>query len=224
MVARGTAKAGSREYEMPPLTFRGRAFPAPSSTPEGRWRHFYFHSMSDSGSEEVWKPIPGYKDSYEASSKGRIRSVDREVEQSNGVTKRVEGTVLDPTDVTGYPAVTLWKHGEPSSKYVHHLVARTFVGDRPEGHEINHKNGDPHDNTPQNLEWVTHQENIQHAYNEGLRASGEDSHLATLSEEDVLEIRRRIDEGERQDRLANEFGVSDATISRIKHREAWAHI
>jgi hypothetical protein len=47
IVARGTAEAGISLYEMPPLTFRGRAFPAPSSTPEGRWRHFYFSTMSD---------------------------------------------------------------------------------------------------------------------------------------------------------------------------------
>lgn len=47
IVARGTAEAGMSLYEMPPLTFRGRAFPAPSSTPEGRWRHFYFSTMSD---------------------------------------------------------------------------------------------------------------------------------------------------------------------------------
>lgn len=47
IVARGTAEAGMSLHEMPPLTFRGRAFPAPSSTPEGRWRHFYFSTMSD---------------------------------------------------------------------------------------------------------------------------------------------------------------------------------
>ena len=59
---------------------------------------------------------------------------------------------------------------------VHHVVAEAFgiPGYEP-GKEINHKNGNPSDNRPCNLEWVWPAENIQHSYATNLaRKSGKD--------------------------------------------------
>jgi len=46
----------------------------------------------------------------------------------------------------------------------------------------------------------------------------------SLTESDVLEIRRRIAGGETQPHVARAFGVRQTTISRIALRKVWSHI
>ena len=49
----------------------------------------------------------------------------------------------------------LWRRG-------HRLVAETFLGKIPKGKEVNHKDGDKHNNHPSNLEYMTRSENQLH--------------------------------------------------------------
>ena len=56
---------------------------------------------------------------------------------------------------TGKTKQRLWRRG-------HRLVAQTFLGPVPKGKEVNHKDGDKHNNTLANLEYMTRQQNLIH--------------------------------------------------------------
>ncbi len=65
--------------------------------------------------------------------------------------------------------------GSKSGKYlsyngifVHILVAVNFCTKPETATEVNHIDGNPHNNNKDNLEWVSHSENMKHAYDTGL--------------------------------------------------------
>ena len=64
-------------------------------------------------------------------------------------------------------------HLGKTNKYVHQLIAITFVS-KPESKEklyVNHIDGNKANPCADNLEWVTHTQNVQHAHNSGLNST-----------------------------------------------------
>lgn len=64
--------------------------------------------------------------------------------------------------------VKLWKDGKMTTHLVSRLIATAFVPNPEEKGFVNHKNGNPLDNSVENLEWTTRQENPRHAFENGL--------------------------------------------------------
>lgn len=54
---------------------------------------------------------------------------------------------------------------------VHRLVALAWIGVPEIPKQVNHKNGIKTDNRIENLEWLSHAENLQHALDTGLRTT-----------------------------------------------------
>ena len=101
------------------------------------------------------KPIPGYEELYSVTDSGEIIS-DR------------TGKSMTPFDRKGYLNIGLRKDGLRKSYPVHRLIAMAFIPNTDSKPQVNHKNGDKHDNRSCNLEWVTQSENIKHAFAHGL--------------------------------------------------------
>ena len=122
---------------------------------------------------ETWKSVPGWETLYEVSDLGRIRSLDRPVQQlsrsGNLCTVVYKGKVLKQSSCGGrvkgdrYLSIALAKDNKPKTAYIHHLVAEAFLGPRPDGAEVNHKDCDKTNNALANLEYVSRGENIAHA-------------------------------------------------------------
>lgn len=67
------------------------------------------------------------------------------------------------------------KYSNRHDYYIHRLVAETFLDWDPTL-EVNHKNGKKNDNRVENLELVTRQENMKHAYDNKLIDNRGDKH------------------------------------------------
>jgi hypothetical protein len=123
--------------------------------------------------DELWKEIPGTGGLYEASTHGRIRSLDRIIVKLNRWgymgELRKRGRVLKPwPDCNGYAVIYIAYPGRREAINVHRLVARTFLEGSGDGQDTNHKDGDKTNNHPDNLEWCTRKENMAHALSKGL--------------------------------------------------------
>lgn len=131
---------------------------------------------------------------------------------------------LKPSITRGYYQVALTRNGVVYYRKVHRLVLEEFIGPRPQGTEACHENGNKLDNRVTNLRWGTKSENYQDRFRHGTDNNGERNGRSVLNSLSVLAIRMRLTLGESQENLANEFGVSQVMISRIKLRKAWKHV
>lgn len=59
-----------------------------------------------------------------------------------------------------YGRVALSVSGKYYDRYIHQMVAETYLGPRPDGMVIDHIDGDINNNSASNLEYVTREENI----------------------------------------------------------------
>lgn len=64
----------------------------------------------------------------------------------------------------------------------------------------------------------------EHRAKIGSAQRGSKNHLAKLTEQNVRDLRARLANGERGRALAAEFGISEATVSEIKHGKKWQHV
>lgn len=175
---------------------------------------------------EIWKDVPGYEGKYQASTLGRVRSLDRETPFKNSVTHR-KGKVLKHGSVGGYLNINLFDHALKCKSFLaHRVIAITFIPNDHSLKEVNHKDGDKKNNRVENLEWCTRSENIMHGYRTGLygeHGKGENNKVSKLTNSDIYKI-RAIGHSQPYVKTAAEFGVANVVISRIVRRLAWAHI
>lgn len=110
---------------------------------------------------EIWKLVPSTP-GIEASSRGRINALDYLACDENGE-RYVNGGVCNQYDNgRGYLTVKIFYNGKWRTKSAHRLVCEAFIPNPNKLPEVNHKDNNPSNNMPSNLEWCSHQYNIEY--------------------------------------------------------------
>lgn len=92
-------------------------------------------------------------ENYSISDKGIVRNIK---------TNKVKIAISNGAGC-GYLYVDLYKNGDKVRKFIHRLVAETFIPNTDNKPMVNHKDGNTKNNHIDNLEWVTAKENVEHA-------------------------------------------------------------
>ena len=107
---------------------------------------------------EQWKAIADSNGEYHISDHGRVKSY-----------KRGKERILKPSsNLQGYLHLGARIKGKRKAYRIHRLVADAFLQNPGNKPQVNHKDGNKANNNVSNLEWMTNQENQQHAWEYGL--------------------------------------------------------
>lgn len=134
-------------------------------------------------SGEIWKPITGYESLYEISNMGRVRSLPA---YTGDITQKmmrrgryIEMTVpqirlgrvlvntkrgIKQSNGSYMEGVSLAKNGTTRHFLIHRLVAEHFIPNPNNLKEVSHKDRDITNNHVSNLEWISPEDNKNHAY------------------------------------------------------------
>lgn len=123
--------------------------------------------------EEEWRSIPGYEGSFEVSSMGRIRRLDRIVHRKDGISYLLKGAIRKLTVANnGYPTVGLGNN----NLTVHRLVAQAFIPNPENLPLVLHKDGDKRNPRVSNLRWGTYSDNAYDAVSQGVHGRASLTH------------------------------------------------
>lgn len=160
--------------------------------------------------EERWEPIEFF---------GALVSNMGNVKSTRGLNPKLCLTPY-PRGNGNYHSVDIFDltTGCSVTKYVHVLVAEAFIGDRREGMELDHMNGNKYDNRAANLQYVSRSVNMGRAAAQGKYKKRD------LSPDDVREIRRLHGEKFGTTKIAKRFGISAPSVCDIVSLRTWKHV
>lgn len=162
--------------------------------------------------------FPGYR----VGSDGSIWSC-RAIGRKPGVTGEWR-RLTQATDEIGRQNIRLCRDGLVINRRVHRLVLCAFVGPCPVGMECCHNDGNPRNNTVENLRWDTRKANAQDMVRHGRSMHGTRFHGAKLTDSLIRAIFEQSENGEIQETIARQFGVSRRAVGMILNRQTWKHV
>ena len=161
---------------------------------------------------EVWAKVPDYEQFYEVSNFGQFAKIlpdGRQIRKLNICTPYVSVSVKS---LNGKPQKSL---------YIHKLVAKVFIGERPDGLVIRHLDGNKFNNRVDNLAYGTVEQNTKDSIKHKTHWH-ENNGRSLLTERCVGAIRYLYEQNSaKKTDLAKAFGVSISTIHAIITGRNW---
>lgn len=163
--------------------------------------------------KEIWKEST-LVDRLEVSNLGNVRN--KSDKKHRYLTKHKKG----------YLYVYYKISGKRHSVKVHRLVATEFCDNPQSKLEVNHIDADKANNFYENLEWATHQENMDHAYALGLvpALKGSLNGRALINEDLVHKICQDYVDGVTPKDVIRKYSLTRNQAIKIKSKLTWKHI
>lgn len=155
---------------------------------------------------ENWKDLKGYEGRYKIGSNG-------EIVNNKGLLMKQH------LDGDGYNIISLY-NGKGKTFRVHRLVVESFIGDVPDGMQVNHIDYNRANNHVENLEIVTRLENVRHSYDRTVKANSKGNPKITRKE--VNEIRDKYSTGEyTRAELCKMYGLKRSAMANLLNKISW---
>jgi hypothetical protein len=179
---------------------------------------------------ETWKPLvfSGWKqlrNRYAISNLGRIASYKDDIVKS--------GKLLNGSLTTGYRTLNLHRPNNKGTLYIHREMANLFLKKPSTAHKyVIHRNHNKLDNKVANLKWATLDQMIEHqqtspakiAYKQKQASRTEGLKLTASNVKKIKTILRNKKRDITIRQLAEDYGVSEMTMYRIKSGENWGRV
>lgn len=162
---------------------------------------------------EIWTKIlevPGYS----ISNYGRVKN------------DKFDKLLKPSIDKNSYYRYGLYTGTKVINRVAHRLVAIHFIPNFENKEQVNHIDGNKQNNHMSNLEWVTNQENITHAWRNNLMSPrpGIKHHNCKLTEQDVFEIIELVKNGTPRKIISEIYNIAKGQVTRITTGKRWSSL
>ena len=171
--------------------------------------------------KEEWRRVVG-SDRHEVSNTGKLRTIEYKSRNIFGEYTMRPRPVKGNRTKSGYMRVYLYLPNGRRNVFLHVLVLEAFRGPRPKGYVSRHLDGNPENNSLDNLVWGTYEENTADMKRHGTVILGEKCLAAKLTGTQVLAIVDEKKTGKMNTEIAKNYPVTPQNIGDIVRGNTWA--
>lgn len=179
--------------------------------------------------KEIWKPVTHIKGKtskkYAVSSKGRLASYDKNIEDRYVLKQHLNG---------GFPMATIHVEGKSKALFSHQAIGASFLKKHsPKCKFVIHLDHNKANNDISNLKWATKDEQVEHSKKSPyvLQAAARKVYTGAtarkLDEKKVIALKKEIWNPKRKaslKQIAAKYGIAEMNLYRIKSGELWFHV
>lgn len=179
--------------------------------------------------KEIWKPVTHIKGKtskkYAVSSKGRLASYDKNIEDRYVLKQHLNG---------GFPMATIHVEGKSKALFSHQAIGVSFLKKHsPKCKFVIHLDHNKANNDISNLKWATKDEQVEHSKKSPyvLQAAARKVYTGAtarkLDEKKVIALKKEIWNPKRKaslKQIAAKYGIAEMNLYRIKNGELWFHV
>ena len=179
--------------------------------------------------KEIWKPVTHIKGKtskkYAVSSKGRLASYDKNIEDRYVLKQHLNG---------GFPMATIHLVGKSKALFSHQAIGASFLKKHsPKCKFVIHLDHNKANNDISNLKWATKDEQVEHSKKSPyvLQAAARKVYTGAtarkLDEKKVIALKKEIWNPKRKaslKQIAAKYGIAEMNLYRIKNGELWFHV